>query len=156
MFTQIQKLVAGAFCALILAAGAVAPAHAHELASGRAGQIQNLQFKGNPTLARMIAAECVGLIHIIAMHHEEEETRIDWTVLSRDGKRTVVVAAAEVDESDTIVAQGEIVKGAFRGAKISARGYLKGDMFLIDLKMSLGDLEVGFTQVLEPLEETGQ
>jgi hypothetical protein len=155
MFKQIQKLVAGAFCALTLAAGAVAPTHAHELASGRAGQIQNLQFKGDPTLARMIASECVGLIHIIAMHHEEE-TRIDWTVLARDGKQTIVVAEADVDENDAIVAQGEIAKGAFRGAKISARGYLKGDMFLIDLKMSLGDLEVAFTQVLEPLEETGQ
>lgn len=154
MFQQIQKFVTGAFCALALMVMTLAPAHAHEIAGGRAGAIQNLQFKGDATIAKMIASECVGLIHSIAIDHAVD--KIYWTVLTRDGKRTVVVAEAEIDENDAIVAGGEITKGALQGAKVSAKGYRQGDLFLVDLKLSLGALEVTFTQALEPLEETGQ
>jgi hypothetical protein len=135
----------------VAVAACLSPAHADELAAGRAGAIQNLQFKGSPVLARMIAGECVGLIHIIT--EDRAADKLSWTVLTRDGTRTVVVVEAEVDESGAIVAQGEIAKGAFRGAKISARGYQQGDVYLIDVRMSLGDIEVAFTQALEPLEE---
>lgn len=154
MFQQIRKLVAGALCALALTVATVAPAHAHEIAGGRAGAIQNLQFKGSASIAKMIANECVGLIHSIAIDHAVD--KIYWTVLARDGKRTVVVAEAEFDENDAIVAGGEITKGALQGAKVSAKGYLQGDLFLVDLKLSLGALEVAFTQVLEPLPDTEQ
>lgn len=154
MYKQIQKLVAGALCALTLTFAGIAPAAAHEMVSGRGGPVLVQGFKGNPFSAQRIAAEFYGLIHGVWMNHETD--KLYWILRSRDGSQEIMVAEASVDAQDAIVAQGEITRGGLQGATVSARGYQKGDTFQVELKVTFGGAEVALTQTLEPLEETVQ
>jgi hypothetical protein len=152
MLKHTVKLAAGALWALALAAVAAAPADAHDFVSGRAGAIRNLEFNSDAQTARKIAGEFVGLIHVVSMDHETE--KLYWTLLSRDRRRTLMVAEATIDEAgETILARGEIAEGALRGTQVSVIGYHDGEAFLVNLVLSAGGSEVAFTQALEPLSD---
>jgi hypothetical protein len=154
MFQQIQKVLAGALCALTLMAAGAAPADAHEMVHGRAGQIRNLAIRGDARIAQRIAGEFVGLIHSVWMDHQTDT--LYWILLARDGEQEISVAEATLDANDAITSQGEIAQGALKGATVSARGFQEGELFVMELQVSLGDTEVAFIQALEPVEETDQ
>jgi hypothetical protein len=150
MSRQIQKLAAGALCALILTAVAVAPAHAHRIAAGRAGQIRNVEITGGEAAAQKIAEEFVGLIHVVSYDHDQG--KLFWTLQTRDGRQVLLHAEAAIDEAgEAIFSQGEINQGALQGAKVYAMGYQDGPSYMVNLEVSLGDTWVAFTQTLEPL-----
>lgn len=152
MFQQIRSLTAGVLCALALAVTSAAPAAAHDLVHGRAGQIRSITHQGDPVVAQQIAAEFVGLIHTVHMEHPANT--LHWILRSRDGAQAILTARADLDDPDAILAIGRITRGALKGATVSTRGYRQDDLYLVDTHVSFGTAEVAFTQALERVEET--
>src|SRR3712207_4222415 len=98
MKTNLRQIVAGVVCTLALSTVAMAPAHAdpEPVFGGRAGKIQNLQYKGDQATAQKIAAEFEGLIHLLLV--DKAKQQMYWTIWTRDGKEAISAGAAQYDE----------------------------------------------------------
>lgn len=154
MFRLWRKLITAGLCALVMASVGAAPVHAEPkvVFTGRAGEILNLKTTGDTAAAAKIAAEFVGLIHVLTI--DETERKQFLSLQTRDGEETLLTAESVQVEDEELLrySEGEITSGALQGAKMKALVARNIETLVVEMEVALGGANLSFTQVVKSLE----
>jgi hypothetical protein len=158
MFKRITPVVASALCALALSLIAAPKAHAADLEvilSFEAGKVAQSQVKtGDKATAKKLLTSFAGSWMIYGVDNDSGATW--WGVYdANDGHPFAICEEPEYDEeAGSLVFKGQIIEGAFKGAKLTGEVTMDEDgNYEVTQRVTSGKkLDVTFTQALEPID----